>query len=278
MSFQATPADVSVIISTASATQSTSNEPSLATERRITPSWSIDQLKGKLETMTGIPPGSQRLLFKSPGRPDQWIEGEDRLIGEWGLVRGCEIEVHDTRPVAARLNFTDLSSVEKYELPAEKYESLNNSVLAWKKSQKLGRFDPNAQSPEDLLHQQVAKDIEAIEKKNIKLLARAIILPSSPPHIRRGTIRYIGPVTEIPFAPLKGKKVTTEDGHPLEPFWVGIELDEPTGKNDGSIAGKRYFECAGDNRGVFVKPEKVEVGDFPPLDLDLELDEDMEEI
>jgi len=33
------------------------------------------------------------LLFKSPGRPDQWIEGEDRLIGEWGLVRGCEIEV-----------------------------------------------------------------------------------------------------------------------------------------------------------------------------------------
>lgn len=43
--------------------------------------------------MTGVPPSSQRLLFKSPGRPDQWIEGEDRLIGEWGLVRGCEIEV-----------------------------------------------------------------------------------------------------------------------------------------------------------------------------------------
>lgn len=43
--------------------------------------------------MTGVPPGSQRLLFKAPGRPDQWIEGEDRLIGEWGLVRGCEIEV-----------------------------------------------------------------------------------------------------------------------------------------------------------------------------------------
>jgi tubulin-folding cofactor B len=71
--------------------------------------------------------------------------------------------------VAARRNFTDLSSVEKYELPAEKYESLNNSVLAWKKSQKLGRFDPNAQSPEDLLHQQVGKDIEAIEKQSASL-------------------------------------------------------------------------------------------------------------
>lgn len=277
MSF-ATPADVSVIISTATST-APSPEPSLATERRITPSWTISQLKGKLETMTGVPPGCQRLRFKSPGTPDQWIEGEERQIGEWGLARGCEIEVHDTRPPAARLNFSDLSSVEKYELPTEKYESLSNSVLAWKKSQKLGRFDPNAQTPEELLHEQVAKDTAELEKRNIQLLSRAIILPSSPPHIRRGTIRYIGPVPEIPFAPLSNKKIDS-DAHTLpQPLWVGIELDEPTGKNDGSIAGKRYFECAGSNRGVFVKPEKVEVGDFPPLDLDLDLeDDDMEEL
>lgn len=57
-----------------------------------------------------------------------------------------------------RPNFTDLSSVEKYELPTETYESLSNSVLAWKKNQKLGRFDPNALSPEEYLRQQVAKD------------------------------------------------------------------------------------------------------------------------
>lgn len=57
-----------------------------------------------------------------------------------------------------RPNFTDLSSVEKYELPTETYESLPHSVLAWKKNQKLGRFDPNALSPEESLRQQVAKD------------------------------------------------------------------------------------------------------------------------
>lgn len=72
---------------------SSSAEPRLLTERRITPTWSVSQLKGKLETMTGVPPGSQRLLLKSPGRPDQWVEGDDSIIGDWGLMKGCEIEV-----------------------------------------------------------------------------------------------------------------------------------------------------------------------------------------
>ncbi|KAJ6127459.1 hypothetical protein N7523_003071 [Penicillium sp. IBT 18751x] len=276
MAFQPTPADISVIITSPAAAKSANGEPTFLTERRVTPSWTVMQLKGKLETMTGVPPSSQRLRVKVPGQQAQWADNDDQLIGNYGLAKGSEIEVHDSRPRAMRPNFNDLSSVEKYELPTETYESLSNSVLAWKKNQKLGRFDPSALSPEEALQKQVEKDRSEITSKGIAVSKRAIILPSSPPHIRRGTIRFVGPVPTIP-APGASRDLE-QDGQPpqeLQPLWVGIELDEPTGKNDGSVGGRRYFECL-EKRGAFVKPEKVEVGDFPPLDDDL--DELMEEI
>lgn len=75
---------------------------------------------------------------------------------------------------------------------------------------------------------------------------------------RRGTVAYVGDVEGIPGVGA----------------WVGVALDEPTGRNDGSVGGKRYFECKG-NCGVFVRPERVEVGEFEVLD---ELGEEMEEM
>eukprot|EP00049_Salpingoeca_infusionum_P006334 m.105252 g.105252 ORF g.105252 m.105252 type:complete len:602 (+) comp13276_c0_seq1:229-2034(+) len=38
-------------------------------------------------------------------------------------------------------------------------------------------------------------------------------------------------------------------------LWVGVELDESVGKNDGSVHGVRYFKCAS-GHGVFAQPEK----------------------
>lgn len=39
--------------------------------------------------------------------------------------------------------------------------------------------------------------------------------------------------------------------------WVGIELNKPNGKNDGSVQGVRYFECP-PHHGLFVHPDMVE--------------------
>ncbi|XP_032365626.1 CAP-Gly domain-containing linker protein 1-like [Etheostoma spectabile] len=38
--------------------------------------------------------------------------------------------------------------------------------------------------------------------------------------------------------------------------WAGIVLDEPIGKNDGSVAGVRYFQCK-DLQGIFTRPSKL---------------------
>jgi dynactin 1 len=58
-----------------------------------------------------------------------------------------------------------------------------------------------------------------------------------------GTIRYVG-------------TTSFQTGK-----WIGIELDEPLGKNSGVVQGKRYFDCR-TNHGVFVRPSQVKA--LPP--------------
>lgn len=56
-----------------------------------------------------------------------------------------------------------------------------------------------------------------------------------------GIIRYIGSI--------EGR----------EGEWVGLELEESKGSNDGSVEGKRYFECQA-KHGLFVKYNKLAGG------------------
>lgn len=64
--------------------------------------------------------------------------------------------------------------------------------------------------------------VSSVSPKYPKLKVGDRITVSSLSGLKAGTLRFIG---ETEFA--KGE-------------WAGIELDEPTGKNDGSVAGKRY--------------------------------------
>ncbi|KAI9733545.1 MAG: hypothetical protein M1834_003146 [Cirrosporium novae-zelandiae] len=45
--------------------------------------------------------------------------------------------------------------------------------------------------------------------------------------------------------------------------WVGIELEDASGKNDGAVQGQRYFDCE-PGFGMFIKPDKAEIIAQPP--------------
>lgn len=48
-------------------------------------------------------------------------------------------------------------------------------------------------------------------------------------------------------------------------YWVGIQLDEPTGDSNGTVKGKVYFEANGGTKyGIFVRPKDLKTGDYPP--------------
>jgi len=63
---------------------------------------------------------------------------------------------------------------------------------------------------------------------------------------RTATIRFIG---QTEFAPGE---------------WIGVELEDNGGKNDGSVKGERYFECEM-GRGMFVRLAAItSILDQPP--------------
>lgn len=67
-----------------------------SSERRITPSWTIGQLKAKLEPVTGVPPLSQKLTLRLGGRESMPIEAADEentQLGNWPLAPYAEIHV-----------------------------------------------------------------------------------------------------------------------------------------------------------------------------------------
>ncbi|CEF64141.1 Tubulin-folding cofactor B [Strongyloides ratti] len=81
------------------------------------------------------------------------------------------------------------------------------------------------------------------ESTYLKVGDRVIVMAKGEEKI--GTVAYVG---NVEFA----------DG-----LWIGVNLDLPKGKNDGSVDGKRYFECS-ENHGSFVKPRNCELLDVEP--------------
>ena len=154
----------------------------------------------------------------------------------------------DANPFKAKGEFDDVSKVEKYEMADEDYEKRTDSVRAFKARNKMGRFNPEFAAEAEKKENEGQEDAKLISKGS----RCEVSVPGQ--QVRRGLVQYVG---RPEFA---------------SGWWVGVQYDEPVGKNDGTVEGKRYFTC-GAKYGGFVRPAYVRTGDYPEdLDLD-DLDE-----
>lgn len=193
----------------------------------------------------------------------------------------------DTNPSTSFTGqLTDVSQVEKFELTENEYaqrqgmlpflewspyansnSAFLDTVLAYKQRHKIGRFAEKTEEP-----QAPAPIVD------IPLGSRCEVETSEEGFHKRGAVRFVGPTK---FG--KGGGV-----------WVGVEYDEPIGRNDGrywspctlcvplslirallsSVEGERYFTCK-PNFGVFVRPDRVKIGDFPVEEINFDDDEEI---
>ncbi|KAI1886203.1 hypothetical protein AGOR_G00211570 [Albula goreensis] len=75
-----------------------------------------------------------------------------------------------------------------------------------------------------------------------------------------------GPVAQLPDWMAPGERVWVGEKAGMVHYvggvefangiWVGVELDLPAGKHNGTVQGRVYFRCA-DGHGVFVKPSRL---------------------
>jgi tubulin-folding cofactor B len=219
--------------------------------------------KEKLYRHGGTPVCMQELYLRRGGGDTIFLMDDNKTLKYYGAWSGMELHIKDLDPhsISAHGGLEDVSQVEKYVMPDEEYDKIQNSVRAINREREAKRQAEEAaraatatDDTEDaeggsgwragLAEKGARNELTAEEfDAAYPIGSRCEVDPGA----RRGEVRYAGH--------LKGAKGQ----------WVGVKLDEPQGQNDGSKDGKQYFECA-PKYGCFSKFENIRVGDYPERD------------
>lgn len=214
-------------------------------ERRFQKDITIRQFKEKLELLTGGKSNSMVLeAYDKKNQPICKLDDNDRLLGSYPIDDGMRVHVIDNFP-----KLEDAMEIAKFELSQEEYSKRSDTVKAFLEKNRIGKYnEEDMKKKQEEKQQELEMDEKAICKMSMGQRCE-VNAPSNPK--RRGTVMYLG-------------KTDFKEG-----WWVGIKYDEPLGKNNGTVNGKKYFECP-PNYGGFVKPIYVSVGNFPEDDYDLD--------
>lgn len=174
-------------------------------------------------------------LFNESGEVVANMNDNDAQLGLYGPHDFYLIHIIDLDP--ATINIDNLEDVPKYEISEEAYAQRDNTFRKFKEQQM--KQNPDLMKPNK---PQIDEEFQREFIDGVNVGDRCKLNPGD----KRGTVRYVGKVPE---------------GQPG--YYVGLELDEPLGKNDGTIKGTRYFQCP-ENHGLFVRPNTIEVGNFRP--------------
>ncbi|KAF6173601.1 hypothetical protein GIB67_022960 [Kingdonia uniflora] len=217
-----------------------SNLKNFSADVRFSLQMTVESVKEKLWKKTGSSVDSMRLeLYDDTGSKVSVLSENSRPLGFYSpQSTGYRLHIIDLDPSSVTSGgwLEDTSLVDKYSISEEAYDKLDSTVRKYK--EKLASQNPSIF--ENKIPDNYMEDLCA----NFNVGARCEVQPGE----KRGVIKYIGRADVI--AP---------------GCWVGVEYDEPLGKHDGLVRGKKYFECR-PLHGAMIRPDKVKVGDYPEQD------------
>merc|ERR1712232_48135 len=144
------------------------------------------------------------------------MSDDTKSLQSYGTIHGYCIHCVDSNPSMGFAEFEDVSKVEKYVMKDADYAKRDDTFAKFRKQQL--KMNPNFKSHIEQLainHQEEeAKAIEVGQRCETNIGAK------------RGVVKYVGKVASF------------ERG-----YWVGIQLDEPTGDTNGQVKDEVYFAC-----------------------------------
>lgn len=224
-------------------THSASN---IQTEKRVDgAAVTVGALKERLHAVVGTSPEHMVLQLKDrAGAVVKSLQPDDAPLAALGVPDDAHVHVLDTDPLQSAARLHDVSQVEKYTISEEAYSKRKDTFREFKKHH-LQHVVADEEAKR--LQRAEAEAKEAELAKGVAVGARCEVATGQR---RRGTVMFVGPLRHA------------EDAECVR---VGVKLDEPLGKHDGTVRGVRYFACP-PKYGELLKPSELRVGDFPEID------------